>query len=183
MNIVLIGYRGCGKTTVGKMLAEQMWYDFVDVDDQVCRRFNNPSIAAIWEQHGEAEWRRVEVEVTRELMGKSGQVIGLGGGTLMQEGARQAVKGAQNTIRVYLRCEPAELLRRIEADTRSAATRPSLTGHGGGLAEIEQVLAEREPVYKEVADKEFDVTNVTPEDALAFVIHRCVRHDDVDVRR
>ena len=174
MNVILIGYRGCGKTTIGRMLADQTWATFVDVDDVVCQRFGNDSIAAIWDEHGEPEWRRVEVEVTRELVSRPDHVIGLGGGTLMQPGAREAIEQAADTVRVYLKCEPAELLRRIEADTRSAATRPNLTQMGGGLDEIKAVLAEREPVYEAVADKVLDVTHLSPEDGLRFLIQRCL---------
>ncbi len=173
MNVILIGYRGCGKTTLGRMLADETWAEFADVDDEVCKRFNNDSIAAIWEEHGEPAWRAAEVEVTRDLVGKDSMVIGLGGGTLMEPGARVAVEQAE-ARRVYLKCAPEVLHARIEADGRSAATRPSLTAHGGGLDEIKAVLAERESVYEAVADKTLDVTHLQPVDALRFLIARCL---------
>ncbi|MEX2387195.1 MAG: shikimate kinase, partial [Phycisphaeraceae bacterium] len=96
--------------------------------------------------------------------------IALGGGTLMQPGARAAVEQAADTRRVYLYAEPAALHRRIEADVHSAATRPALTAHGGGLAEVEAVLAERDPVYRAVADVIFNVTDVTPEEAVRHLV-------------
>ena len=95
MNIILIGYRGSGKTTLGKQLAMRQWLTFVDVDSEVCKRFDNASIADIWAKHGEPEWRRVEVEVTEDLCKKDGQVIALGGGTLLEPGARRAVMNAE----------------------------------------------------------------------------------------
>jgi shikimate kinase len=173
-NVILIGYRGSGKTTIGKLIADQLWKKFVDVDDETCKRFNGKTIAAIWQESGEPAWRKAEVAVTQELCARKGMVIGLGGGTLMQPGARQAVKDAQNTVRIYLKCEAQELHRRISADTKSAATRPALTQFGGGLEEIQAMLAQREPVYLEVADHVFDVTNIEPEAGLRHLIKRCL---------
>ena len=70
MKIVLIGYRGSGKTSLGKLLADETWKDFIDTDDEICKRFGDDSIANIWEEHGEPEFRRVEVEVVQETMAK-----------------------------------------------------------------------------------------------------------------
>jgi len=173
VNIILIGYRGCGKTTLGKVLAERLWLTFVDVDVATCQRFGNDSIAAIWSEHGEPQWRRVEVEVTQELVKGSDKVIGLGGGTLMQAGARQAVEEAENAVRFYLKCEPEVLLQRIGQDDQSAATRPNLTQLGGGIEEITAMLAEREPIYLAVADQVLDVSNLAPNDAVRYIIAKC----------
>ncbi len=173
-NIILIGYRGSGKTSVGRKLASQLWKTFVDVDEATCARFNNPSIADIWQKHGEQEWRRVEVEVTRDLCARKDHVIGLGGGTLMQSGARQAVENAPQTVRIYLKCAPEILHERIRSDSRSSATRPNLTNLGGGLEEIKAVLAVREPVYEAVADKVLDVSHVSVDDAVRYLISKCL---------
>ncbi len=156
-NIILIGYRGCGKTSVARMLAEQLWKTFVDIDQSITARFAGRTVADIWATDGEPAYRRVEVEVTRAICAASDQVIALGGGTLMQSGAREAV-AASDAIRIYLRCDAEELHRRISNDPQTAGLRPSLTGQGGGLEEIVTVLAQREPVYRAVADVEFDVT-------------------------
>jgi shikimate kinase len=173
-NIILIGYRGSGKTSVGKALAGELWKTFVDVDDAACRRFGNDSIADIWQKHGEPEWRRVEIEITRELCGRKDHVIGLGGGTLMQPAAREAVESAPGAVRIYLKCDPAELHRRISGDAQSAHTRPHLTAHGGGLDEIKAVLALRGPVYEAVADKTLDVTRMSVADAVRHLIATCL---------
>ena len=174
MNIILIGYRACGKTTVGKMLAEHLWKTFVDIDDEALKKMDSDSITEVFEERGEAVWRDAEVQVTKELVQRLDMVIGLGGGTLMQPEARQAIKQAADTVRIYLRCEPTELLHRIQTDTMSAARRPNLTNLGGGIEEITHVLAEREPVYRAVADKEFDVTHVAAKDALRHIIVKCL---------
>jgi len=174
MNIILIGYRGSGKTTIGRLLATELWKKFVDVDVECCNRIGIDSIAKIFEQFGEAEWRRVEVQVTCELCTRDEHVIALGGGTLMQPSARHAVRQAPSAVRIYLYCEPEELHRRIQADTESARTRPNLTHLGGGIEEIKAVLDERDPVYRAVADKVFDVTHIEPKTGLRHLISRCL---------
>jgi shikimate kinase len=174
MNIILIGYRGSGKTTLGRILADQLRKSFVDVDDQVCAWFGGASIAEIWRQHGEAEFRRVEVEVTRDLVSRSQHVIGLGGGSLMQPVAREAVEGCGDAVRIYLQCDPEILFKRIKGDRQSDALRPNLTKFGGGSEEIKAVLAEREPVYTAVADKVLDVTHLQPEDAVRCLVELCL---------
>ena len=173
MNLILIGYRGSGKTTLGKLLAQQLWKDFVDVDAEICRRIGIASIAEIWQKHGEPYFREVEVEVTRAFCARPELVIALGGGTLMQPGAREAVEAAE-AVRVYLKCEPGELLRRIQGDAASAAHRPNLSSLGGGVEEIEAMLREREPVYEAVADHVLDVTRLNTEDAARYLIERCM---------
>ena len=174
MNVILIGYRGCGKTSVGRKLASELWKDFVDVDDETRKRFDNATIADIWATHGEPAWRAAEVDVTRELCAKDDLVIGLGGGTLMQRGARAAVESA-DAKRIYLKCAVPELARRIEADSATAGTRPSLTQAAGGAAvspsqEIAEVLAQREPVYRAVADSEFDVTHCSVDEVVRHLL-------------
>ncbi len=173
MNIILLGYRGSGKTSMGRKLASQLWKDFVDVDTEICKRFGELTIAEIWDQHGEAAFREMEVQVTREVCAKDDQVIALGGGTVMQPAARQAVVGA-DAVRIYLYAEPQVLLGRIQGDATTAATRPNLTELGGGLEEIQAVLDERDPVYREVADRVFDTTELDLENGLRFLIAKCL---------
>lgn len=174
MNVILFGYRGSGKTSIGKKLAGQLWKDFADVDVETCKRFGNPSIAAIWAEHGEPAWRQREIEVTRGLCARPNMIIALGGGTLMQPSAREAVEQAKDTVRIYLSCEAKELLRRVRADPQSGATRPNLTAMGGGIEEIEAVLTQRDPVYRAVATHVFDVTHLNIEDAVRHLIKRCL---------
>src|SRR5947209_3702219 len=151
MSIVLIGYRGCGKTTVGKRLADQLWQKFVDLDEVIVRKAGK-SIKDIFEQDGEPNFREREAEALRELAQLHDHIIGLGGGTLMREENRKVLKDAGHKL-IYLRCEPEELLRRIESDPESARTRPRLTSMGG-IAEIRQLLDQREPVYRQVMHAE-----------------------------
>jgi shikimate kinase len=174
MNIILFGYRGSGKTTVGKLLAEELWKTLADTDEEIRRRFAGATIAEIWAKQGVAAFRQAEVEVTRELCARKDLVIALGGGTLMQPEARLAVQQAPEAVRIYLHCTAEELARRLAQDSATVHARPNLTALGGGIEEIKTVLAQREPVYRSVADKVFDVTHVQPKQAVRFLIAQCL---------
>lgn len=172
-NIILIGYRGSGKSSVGRKLADQLWKTFVDIDDAICARFGGRTVAEIWKTEGEPAYRAMEVEVTQAACSGGDQVIALGGGTLMQPAARAAVEAADAT-RIYLRCDPAELDKRIHSDPQTTGLRPSLTAKGGGLDEITAVLARRETTYRAVADVEFDVTFTDIDEAVRHIVANCL---------
>ena len=169
MNVFLIGYRASGKTSVGRKIASKLWKTFVDVDRETRKHFDDATIAEIWKTHGEPAWREAEVDVTRQLCAKDNQVIALGGGTLMQPDARETVESAADARCIYLSCAPEELHRRIQADAANLGSRPNLTDKGGGLEEIETVLAERDPVYRQVADFTFDVTHTGVDDVVRYL--------------
>lgn len=168
MSIVLIGYRGSGKTTIGKKLADRLWQPFVDVDDLIVKKAGK-TIKQIFEQDGEPKFRDLEAQAVKEVCKLSEHVIGFGGGTLGREENRTATRQAGHKV-IYLKCEPAELHRRIQADPQSTTTRPNLTKLGGGIEEIQKMLAQREPIYRQVMHAELDVTHLTPEDAVVYIV-------------
>jgi shikimate kinase len=168
MSTVLIGYRGSGKSTIGHKLADRLWQKFVDTDAMVVERAGM-SIAEIFRQDGEARFRELEAEVVREAAKLQEHVIALGGGAPLREENRVAIKGGGHRV-VYLRCEVETLVARIQADPETAQTRPSLTALGGGVEEISKVLAEREPIYRQMMDAEIDVTNLTPDEVMVYIV-------------
>jgi shikimate kinase len=168
MSIVLIGYRGSGKTTIGQKLADRLWQELVDTDQLVVRRAGM-TIKQIFEGRGEAGFRDLESEVVREAMKLPDAVISLGGGAVLREENRAAIRDSGHKV-IYLRCEAEELLRRIEADTATAEMRPSLTSLGGSLEEVERLLAEREPIYRSVMSAELDVTNLSVDEAVVYIV-------------
>lgn len=170
MNLILLGYRGSGKTSIGKKLAGELWKDFVDTDNKVRERFAGQSIAAIWQDHGEPAFRQAEADTVDQLLKKDDQVIALGGGTLTHAGAKQRIEQADNVKRIYLSCDPDVLARRIAGDATTANERPSLTGSADPADEVRQVLAKRDPVYRAVADIVFDVTHCSIEEAVRHLI-------------
>ena len=162
-----MGYRGCGKTTIGKRLADRLWQPFIDVDDVIVRTAGR-TIKEVFEKQGEPFFRELEARAVKQVCALSEHVISLGGGTLGREENRRAIKNSGHKV-VYLRCEPKELHRRIQADPESLHTRPHLTPLCGSIEEIKKMLAEREPFYREVMTTELDVTNLTPEEAVVYV--------------
>ncbi len=168
MSIVLIGYRGSGKSSIGQKLADRLWQDFVDIDDLIVERAGK-SIKEIFEQDGEPAFRVIETGVVREVARLEEVVISLGGGTVLKEENRAALTAGGHKI-IYLRCEAETLHARIHADTKSALTRPSLTALGGSLEEVQQMLAIREPLYRSIMTAELDVTNLTVEEAVVYIV-------------
>jgi shikimate kinase len=167
VSTVLIGYRGSGKSTIGARLADRLWQKFVDTDELVVKKAGSP-IAQIFADQGEARFRELEIQAVREALALPEHVVSLGGGAVTREENRAALRAGNHRV-IYLKCEPAELLRRIEADPATAAARPPLTTLGGGIGEIGKVLDEREPIYRQVMHAELDVTNLTPEEAVVYI--------------
>ncbi len=165
---MLIGYRGSGKSTIGRKLADRLWQPFVDTDDQIARRAGR-SIREIFEQEGEARFREMEAEVVREVSLLQEHVIALGGGALVRDENRQVLRDAAHKL-IYLRCDPQFLFERIQSDPDTAASRPNLTDLGGGVAEIRKLLTEREPIYRQAMSAELDVTHLTPEEAVVYIV-------------
>jgi shikimate kinase len=160
MSLVLIGYRASGKSTVGRMLAERLGMGFADSDEWIVRRAGR-NIREIFAEKGEAGFRDLEAAVVREIGLLQNHVIALGGGALEREENRIVIGNGGHKI-VYLRCRPEELHKRIHADPATAAARPALTKLGGGIDEIREILAKREPVWMGVRHAEVDVSDISP---------------------
>jgi len=168
VSIVLIGYRGSGKTSIGKRLADRLWQKCVDTDEMVVAKAGK-SIVDIFAQDGEARFRELEREVVKEVAQTPDVVIALGGGAPLSEENRRVIKEAGHRV-IYLKCEPDELLKRIQADPDTPKNRPNLTEFGGGIEEITKVLAEREPIYRQMADAELEVTYLNPDEAMVYIV-------------
>jgi shikimate kinase len=172
MGVVLIGYRGSGKTTVGRLLAKRLGKSFVDCDTVIVKKTGR-SIREIFLAEGEEGFRKIEMSVIAESAMED-CVIAVGGGAVLRGENQRALKDQGHQM-VYLRCESRELLRRIEADPGTSDNRPSLTNLGGGIEEIEAMLEQREPIYRALMSAEIDVTKLSPEqaaDRLAKLIGR-----------
>jgi shikimate kinase len=167
MGVVLLGYRGSGKTSVGRALADRLWSSFVDTDEMIVKSAGR-SIREIFESVGESGFRDLEMVALREALASGHEVVAIGGGAVLREENRAMLK-ADPRRRVYLRCDPEELLRRIERDARSADNRPALTPQGGGIEEVTRLLAEREPLYREVMTGELDVTRLSVDEVVVYL--------------
>lgn len=157
MNLYLIGYRGSGKSTVAPLLANLLGWTWLDSDGQV-ELLAGCSVAQIFAENGEACFRKWETNVIEALSRKSNLVVATGGGAPMalQNRRLMAASGRQ----IWLKAAPKFLWARILSDETSQ--RPALTDKSG-LAEIQQVLAERTSIYEACADYAIDVESLSPE--------------------
>jgi len=167
-SIVLIGYRGTGKTTVARLLAERLGWDWIDADQEIERRAGK-SIAAIFADDGEQTFRDLEASVVAELCRWRRSVIALGGGAVMSEANRTAIRMAG--IVIWLTASVDTLARRLSADETTPSRRPNLT-KSGGLTEMETLLATREPIYRACATFEVDTEEKTPAEIVEEIVAR-----------
>lgn len=158
MHLYLIGYRGSGKSTVGRILAEHLGRPWIDLDEAIGRS-SGLSIREIFETQGEDAFRRLESQELMKLAGLPPAVIALGGGTCESPANRMWLKQSGKCI--WLRAEAGTLKQRIAADPQSEAARPALTG-AGRLAEVDAVLERRHSNYAACADFTLDVDRSTP---------------------
>jgi shikimate kinase len=145
MNIVLIGYRGTGKSSIGKILATQLARELVSTDKEIIRRAGR-SIPNIVAEHGWEHFRDLESEVCRDLAGRDQIVIDTGGGVILRPQNVEVLK--RNGRLFWLTASVKTIAARIGGDTQ----RPSLTGTKSFVEEIEDVLLERTPSYQAAAD-------------------------------
>ncbi|KAF0101285.1 MAG: shikimate kinase [bacterium] len=143
-NIFLVGLMGAGKTTIGKLLARQRGLEFIDSDQEIVARCG-VSIPTIFEIEGEAGFRKREAAMIDELSRRDGIVLATGGGAVLLEENRAALK-ARGTV-VYLRCQPQELYLR----TRHDKNRPLLQTDDP-LRKLKDLYGLRHPLYMQVAD-------------------------------
>lgn len=161
MNTLLMGPRGCGKSSVGQRLAHVLKRPFVELDAYVLQSFEQDSVHEVWVVHGEPAWRAAEVEQLNRTLAKDGQVVALGGGTPIIEAIQHSLQDEQRAGRVrliYLHCEAGELRRRLEGNL---GDRPALT-EAGSINELEAVLGARDPIYRKLADLIVEATADDP---------------------
>ena len=169
--LLLIGYRGTGKSTVARLLAARLGWDWVDADVEIERRAGK-SIAAIFADDGEPRFRDLEADVLAELVARPRTVVACGGGAVVREANRKLLVAAPRVV--WLRGSAEVLQRRIAADATTAARRPNLTPQGGS-DEIETLLRRREPWYRECAKLTLDTDTIDPARAAAEVYDRLAR--------
>jgi shikimate kinase len=138
-HVVLIGLPGSGKTTVGRIVAEQLHAGFVDVDSILIRREGKP-IAMIFAEKGEGAFRELERKEMEAALANQPAVIAPGGGWAAQPGALEAAKAAGYVV--YLKTRPETAAARAQP----SGTRPLLMG-GDPEAQMRALSKEREPFY------------------------------------
>ena len=151
MNVILTGLRGTGKSSVGRVLAQQLNFAFVDTDTRI-EELAGCRIAAVVAQHGWEHFRSLERQVVTQVASMDRYVVAAGGGTLIDAENTRLLK--VRGVVVLLICDLSILQRRLAL----GSNRPSLTGQGSAAVELAQVWEARRERYHSVADVTYDVS-------------------------
>ncbi|OGP55753.1 MAG: shikimate kinase [Deltaproteobacteria bacterium RBG_13_61_14] len=162
MNLVLIGYRGTGKSTVGKILAERLKMPLVNLDDRIIAQAGM-RIPEIVEKFGWDRFRDLESQVVVEVAKEDNHVLDCGGGVILREKNVAQLKKAGPVF--WLQASIPTIVSRIKDDTQ----RPSLTGKSF-TDEVADVLREREPKYRAAADHVVDTEGKSVEQVAEEII-------------
>lgn len=157
-NVVLVGFMGSGKTSVGKKLSMDLKREFIDMDDFIVKK-EGMSINDIFEKKGEAYFRGIERELCIRLSEPKSKVIATGGGVIKNDDNVANLK--KGGIVVYLKSSPKQIAYNLRFDN----SRPLLVG-GNKEEKITSLLAEREPTYNKCADVIIDVSNLNIDETI-----------------
>ena len=171
MNIILMGYRCTGKTSVGRTLAATMKLPFYDTDALIERQTQR-TIPQIVAERGWPAFREAERTIIGELAGVDHSVIALGGGAVLDVRNVESLK--RKGLFVWLFAAAETIAARMEKDAAGGTERPSLTGKTS-LSEMNAVIAEREPLYRSLADLVVDTTLIGT-DRVAEIIQTSLRN-------
>lgn len=162
-NIILTGFMGVGKTSVGTRLARDLGFTFVDTDDLI-EADQKITITEIFSTFGEAYFRDVESRIIREVLDREGQVVSTGGGAVIRDENREAFR--KNGITICLAARPEVIYERIRHETH----RPLLQVPDP-LERIRSLLAGREANYRQ-ADLIIDTSERTVDEVINEIKQR-----------
>ena len=163
MNLVLIGYRGTGKSAVAQIVAQRLGRRVVALDAEIARRAGR-SIPEIVAQHGWPHFRDLESEVVRSAAAGDNLVLDTGGGVIERPANVAALR---RTGRVFWLTAPVDtIVARIQTGTQ----RPALTQGGSFTAEVAEVLARRTPLYAAAAHHTIETSDKTPEQVAESIL-------------
>ncbi|SDM93827.1 shikimate kinase [Paenibacillus sp. yr247] len=161
-NIVLVGFMGTGKSTVGQKLAERLGWTFQD-SDAALEEEQQTSISDLFRIHGESHFRALESKVLEHILIRKGQVVATGGGAVLAECNRACM--LQNGFVVALKASPEMIIQRVSSDT----SRPLLQGN---LEERVHLLLEERKSSYDFAHTVIDTTELTTDQIVALIIQQ-----------
>ncbi|MBE5867556.1 MAG: shikimate kinase [Lachnospiraceae bacterium] len=158
-NVVLVGFMGCGKTTVGMRLSYRLKKAVEDTDKRI-EREQGMAVSEIFRQYGEGHFRDLETELLQRMCRENvTRIIATGGGLPIREENRELLHRLGHVI--YLRIRPETVYERLKDDH----TRPLLQGENP-QAKIQRLMEERREIYQAAADSVIDVDELTTEEIL-----------------
>jgi shikimate kinase len=163
MNIVLIGYRGTGKSLVGGVLARRLGMPYIGMDAAIVQRAGM-TIPEIVENYGWPKFRDIETEEARELAGLDNVIIDTGGGIIERPENIAALQ--KNGCIFWLKASVETIVARIQG----GSDRPALTAGKSFTEEVAEVLEHRTPGYKSAAHYEIDTDELTAEQIADRII-------------
>jgi len=166
VNVILMGYRCSGKTSVGRLLAAKLQRPFFDTDDLIQKSIGK-SVREMVEEEGWIFFRREEKRVVRDLAAKDEGVIALGGGAVLEE---ENVRNLRTKgFFIWLTAETRALQERMIGDGKSHDQRPSLSGRDM-FEETKSLLKIREPLYARIADCRVDTSDRNTEEIAEEIV-------------
>lgn len=169
-NVVLIGFSGSGKSSVGRLLAQRLDWEFIDTDARIVERFHMP-IAQLFREQGEAAFRRAETEAVFDACQGSQKVISVGGGAPVAAVNRERI--CRGNFVVRLEASPEALFERLWAQT-DTEDRPMLAADDP-LERIRGLLAQRADAYG-VAHLSIDTEDRTPVEVAEAILAELNQH-------
>ncbi len=152
-NIVLVGMPGCGKTTIGTLLAENLGLEFIDTDDLIVEKYGN--ITDIFKAKGESGFRDIESEIIKDISAFSGKIIATGGGAVLR---KENINALKQNGKIYFLDRPLESL-------QGTPDRPLSQNNEA----LKKLYEERYDIYRECADVRIN-ENITPKAAVRRII-------------
>ena len=163
MNIVLIGYRGTGKTVVGKLVSERLGMKCISMDARIVE-MAGMSIPDIVKNYDWTVFRDMESEVAQKLAKLDNIIMDTGGGVIERPENIDVLQA--NSCIIWLKASVGAIVSRIQGGTE----RPSLTGEKSFTEEVAEVLERRTPKYRSAAQYEIDTEQLTPEQVADRII-------------
>lgn len=161
-NIILIGFMGCGKSSIGRRLASRLGHEFLDTDDLITAAAGK-SISDIFAGEGENRFRQLESKVLEGLIGSTSIVLATGGGAVLRPENREILRGIGTTV--WLHSDPETLFERASRSRK----RPLLEVENPRTT-FNSLLEARLPVYQEAADLKIDATGLSHEQTVESIV-------------
>ncbi len=161
-NLVMIGFMGVGKTSVGRLVAQTLGREFLDTDEMVERRAR-ASVGEVFRRDGETVFRQLEADAIKEAVAYPARVVTVGGGAPLSVENRTLLK--QTGFLVYLRAKPETLVKRLT----HVHDRPLLAG-ADRLSRVRDLLSARDPVYETAGDALVDTDGITAQETAEQVV-------------